>query len=150
MHARPPCVSPDDPCVSRRHPLPRPPGRLIAPTARCATSAPATTPARRWASLVPLHRRLRRGDARGRRAHTARAPPLRTPTQPLGGLRVHRAVLRGPRGRRRGWGTVGEPAAAALASASVCDMAVFLVGTQQPDSFRTYGVGIRLIKANLP
>ena len=113
-HVCPPCVSPGDPCVSRRHPIPRPLGRLIAPAARCATSAPATTPARRWASPVPLHRRLRRGDARGRRAHTARAPPLRTPTQPLGGLRVHRAVLLGPRGRRRAWGTVGEPAAAAL------------------------------------
>ena len=34
------------------------------------------------------------------------APLLRTPTQPLGGLRVHRAVLLGPRGRW-GAGSVG-------------------------------------------
>ena len=70
--------------------------------------------------------------------------PCGRPLSPRGAPRTPGGLARAC-GRRRAWGTVGEPAAAALASASVCDMAVFLVGTQQPDSFRTCGVGIRLI-----
>ena len=41
------------------------------------------------------------------------------------------AVLLESRGRWRAWGIGGGRAAAALASAGVCDMVAFLVGTQQ-------------------
>ena len=118
----PPSVSPCDPCVSRCYPLPRTLGRPIALAARCATSMPAT--ARATPVRVSL-RRPRRGGARGHRAQATRALPLPTPTQPLGGLRIQRAVLLGLRGRWGASGTGGGRAAAAGASAlrgSCCDI----------------------------
>ena len=96
--------------------------------------APSAAP--RWCPLPP-------------RPHSTGPAPADAHSA-LGGLRVHRAVLLGPRGRQRAGALSASRPAAAARSVTVCMPAVFLVGTQQPDSFRTYGVGIRLIKAKLP
>ena len=99
--------------------------------------APSAAP--RWCPLPP-------------RPHSTGPAPADAHSA-LGGLRVHRAVLLGPRGRQRaGALSASRPGAAARSGSvcvTVCMPAVFLVGTQQPDSFRTCGVGSRLDKADL-
>ena len=137
-------VSLGGPSVSREHRLPRPPGRPITRRRvvrdRCATSTPPPTPAMPGpccAGCVP------RWCLRPPRPHGAGHAPAafhsapQGPPRPPGGLAW---VARSPGSLGHRWLVAGGgPAAAALASAGVCDMVAFLVGPQQPDSFRTYG-----------
>ena len=86
------------------------PARRAGPShggAWCATGARPPRPHPRPRCPGPAAPAACRGGACGRRARTARAPPLRPSTQPLRGLRVHRAVLLGSRGRQGAWGIGG-------------------------------------------